>query len=72
MTTKRVPKKPEERRVWIKRQLEDVGSSFADIGRELGVSRQAVRIGRSKRIRLAIASKLGVLPDKIWSSRNGG
>jgi lambda repressor-like predicted transcriptional regulator len=70
MTTKRVPKKAEALRVWIKRELEDAGSSYAAIGRELGVSRQAVRIARSSRIREAIAGKIGLPIERIWSGRS--
>lgn len=72
MTTKRVPKKPEERRVWIKGQLELVGSSFAAIAREQRVSRQAVRkvpYSPSRRLEKAIADKLGVAPETIWPER---
>lgn len=72
MTTKRVPKKPEELRVWIKGMLELRGSSFADIARELSVSRQAVRkaVNRpSRRMEKAIADKIGFPPEKIWPNR---
>ncbi|TSK08581.1 MAG: hypothetical protein FPO08_04555 [Geobacter sp.] len=70
MTTKRVPKKPDERRVWIKGQLELAGLSFATIARELGVSRQAVR-KPSRRMEKAIAEKIGLPPERIWPERYG-
>jgi Ner family transcriptional regulator len=69
MTTKRVPKKPDDRRVWVKHQLELAGASFADIGRELKVSRQAVRKVSSERIARAIARKIGLPPEQIWPER---
>jgi len=72
MTTKRVPKKPNERRVWIKGQLEIRGLSFATIAREIGVSRQAVRKALdkpSRRMEQAIAGKIGISPEKLWPER---
>lgn len=72
MTTTNIPKKPEERRVWIKGQLELRKSSFADIARELKVSRQAVRKAMLKsypKMEKAIAKKLGLKPEDIWPER---
>jgi lambda repressor-like predicted transcriptional regulator len=72
MTTIRPPKKPEEFRVWIQYQLKLKGSSFAKIGREVGVSRQAVRksvLSPSIRIADAICADLGVSRKRLWPQR---
>lgn len=73
MTTKRIPKKPDEFRVWIKYQLELRGSSFAHIGRTLGISRQAVRksiLKPSNRLMKAISAELGIRSEKLWPGRH--
>jgi len=72
MSTKHVPKNTDIRRIWIKHQLEFAGSSFADIARELGVTRGAVRKAtwmRYPKMERAIANKLGMQPDEIWPER---
>jgi len=72
MNSKRPPKKPKERRVWIKAMLELRGSSFAAIARELGVTRGAVRHvqdGPYPKMERAIAEKLGLAPEDIWPER---
>lgn len=72
MTATKPPKKPVERRVWIKAQLELRKSSFADIARELGVSRQTVRKALDMsypKMERAIAVKLGLPPEVIWPER---
>jgi Ner family transcriptional regulator len=73
MTRHRIPKKPDERRVWIKGMLELRGSSFASIARELSVSRQAVRIALDSsypKMERAIAAKLGLAVEDIWPERH--
>jgi len=72
MRTKQPPENPDKRRAWIKYQLELAGSSFADLGRELGVTRDAVRNATRKKypkMERAIADKIGVLPEEIWPER---
>jgi lambda repressor-like predicted transcriptional regulator len=54
----------------IKMQLRLVGSSLADVARELGVRATTVTCvsqgyRRSRRIEAAIADKLGLLPDTL-------
>ena len=54
--------------------LRAIGSSYADIARDLGVSRSAVvRCARrpeiSARVSSAIAAKLGLHPADIWPER---
>lgn len=72
MNTKKVPKNPEIRRVWVRWMLELNGTSFADIGRELGVTRGAVRHcqwRKSPRMEQAVAKKIGFEPEQIWPER---
>jgi len=72
MTTKKTTKKDVKRRVWIKSQSELCGSSFAEIARELKVSRQSVRSAMDKsypKMESAIAAKLAKTPAEIWPER---
>lgn len=72
MRTNEPPKNPDQRRAWILYQLHLVGSSFADLGRELGVTRDAVRNATRKRypkMERAIANKIGKRPEEIWPER---
>jgi Ner family transcriptional regulator len=72
MNTKQVPKNPDKRRAWIKYQLELVDSSYADIARELGVTRAAVRKATwmsYPKMERAIAKKLGCRPEDLWPER---
>lgn len=72
MTTRTVPKKPEEVRAWFGYQLKRHGSSFADVGRRLGVSRTAIRNGvvsPSPRVAEAIAAILKKKPSQLWPER---
>jgi lambda repressor-like predicted transcriptional regulator len=73
MTRQQIPKKPEERRVWIKGMLELQQSSFAAIARELSVSRQAVRLALDSsypKMERAIAAKLGIPAEELWPERH--
>jgi Ner family transcriptional regulator len=72
MARQKVPTDPAERKAWIKYQLEIKGSSFADLARETGNSRQTVR--KSLDIKYpkwdrAIAKKIGMTPAEIWPER---
>lgn len=72
MKTTNVPRNPQKRRLWIKHQLESLGSSYADIAREEGVSRQAVRKAVAApypKMEKAIAKKLGLKPEQVWPER---
>jgi len=72
MISQRIPKKTDERWVWIKGQLELRGESFASMARELGVSRQAVRSVREApypKMEKAIAKKLGMQAKNLWPER---
>jgi len=72
MNTKHPPKNPDQRRAWILYQLHLAGSSFADLGREEGVTRNCVRAAVYKRypkMERAIARKIGRRPEDIWPER---
>jgi len=72
MTTKRPPKKPEEFRIWIQYQLRLKKSSYAQIARRLGITRQAVRkcvLSPPPRIAEAISSDLGISSRRLWPNR---
>lgn len=72
MTTKRIPKKPEEKKIWIQYQLKLNRSSFAHVARRLGISRQAVRKSvesPSERIADAISADIGIPKRRLWPER---
>jgi len=72
MSTKQATKNTDNRRAWIKYQLEVAGSSFADIARDLGVSRSAVNKAIKNsypKMERAIAAKIGRRPEEIWPER---
>lgn len=61
----------------IKMQLRLVGSSLSAVARELGVRATTVSsvsqgYRRSRRIEAAIAEKLGLVADKLWTDRAFG
>jgi len=72
MSTNQAPENADKRRAWIKYQLDIAGSSFADIARELGVTRGAVRKATwmsYPKMERAIAAKIGRRPEEIWPER---
>lgn len=72
MNTKNAPKNTEERRPWVKYQLDLLGLSLSDIARDLKITRGAVyHVFREPRprIELAIAKKLRIKPEDIWPER---
>lgn len=72
MTTRKPPKKQKRRAIWIKHQLEKIGTSYAQIGREEGVSRQAVSkavYASYPKMERAIARRLGLTAQQIWPDR---
>lgn len=73
MTTLKPPKNPTSRALWIKHELEKKGFSYAQIAREEGVSRQAVRNAvytPYPRMERAIAKRLGLTVQQIWPDRH--
>lgn len=73
MTNSKPPKKPTFRALWIKHELEKKGISYAQIAREEGVSRQAVRsavYSSYPRMERAIAKRLGLTVQQIWPDRH--
>lgn len=60
------------KREWVKYRLRAAGSSFAELAREIGVSRQAPQSAldrRYPRMETAIAEKIGLLPEQVWPER---
>lgn len=71
-TLEEILAQPDTRNEWIKFQLALRSLSFAGIGRELGVTRHAVKAALSKsypKMERAIAAKIGMAPDVIWPER---
>jgi len=72
MTTTRPPKNPEEFSLWIQYQLRLKKSSYAQIARRLGITRQAVRkcvLSPPPRIAEAISAELGTTSKRLWPHR---
>lgn len=72
MKANSVPKNTDERRAWIKYQLELRGHSFASIAREIGVARtvpQSALRRRYPKMERIIAAKLGLQPEDVWPER---
>jgi len=66
------PIDPQQRREWIKFQLRLRGITLSAIARELGVSRQALRLALIQsypKMERAIATKLNMTPESIWPER---
>lgn len=66
------PADPRMRREWVKYHLRLRGTSFAQIGRDLGVTRWAVHrafLVPYPRVERAIADRLGCEPRDIWPER---
>lgn len=71
-STEVIPSDPDSRDAWIIFRLRLVGSSLADIARELGITRQTVRVAIERpypKVERAIAAKLGLRPETIWPDR---
>ena len=68
--TSDIPKRPTERKAWILFQLKVRGSSFSALGREIGVSYQAVPWAASGRpayeVEKAISAKIGVSTTDLF------
>jgi lambda repressor-like predicted transcriptional regulator len=65
------------KREWVKARLREEGSSLARVAKELGVTPSAVTHAlsgrhRSPHIIQAIALRIGIHPDEILSSDEGG
>ncbi|CDI01104.1 hypothetical protein BN873_1050002 [Candidatus Competibacter denitrificans Run_A_D11] len=72
MTTEPHSKNTNSRALWIKHQLERLGTSYAQIAREEGVSRQAVNkavYAPYPKMERAIAKRLGLTAREIWPER---
>lgn len=72
MTTKKPNLPTQNRSIWLKHQLELAGTSYAQIAREEGVSRQAVRKAAYTpypKMEKAIARRLGLTVQQIWPDR---
>ena len=72
MTTRRSPKKTDDRQAWFKYQLDRVGSNYQRIGEAVGVSRQRVRqsiLNPPPHIADAIAAAIGKEKGELWPHR---
>jgi len=72
MPTGQIPKKPDEFKYWIEYQLKLNRSSFANVARRLGITRQAVSQkvnSPSERIAEAIAADLKIPKKRLWPER---
>jgi Ner family transcriptional regulator len=61
-----------DRTLWVQMELKSRGLSFAAIGRQLGVSRTAVRLAMhssSERLEHAIAAAIEVTPQQLFPER---
>jgi lambda repressor-like predicted transcriptional regulator len=68
----RPPQNSFERQIWVVAMLKIKKSSFSEIARELGTSRQAVQkvqTRKNRRVESAIAAKIGYVPEFIWPER---
>jgi Ner family transcriptional regulator len=71
-TLESILSRPDTRNEWIKFQLAIRDTGFADIARELGISRATVRSAMVKsypKMERAIAAKIGMAPEVIWPER---
>ena len=69
-----IPKEPTERWEWIKFQLRLKGYSLRRLGKEYGVSSNAVDAVSSQHLpkwERIIADKIGLQPQEIWPERYG-
>lgn len=74
MTLEQILKKPDTRREWIKFQLKLCGTSYAQIGEQMGVSRHAPKRAlyiHYPKMERAIAEAIGMTPEQIWPERYG-
>lgn len=72
LTREEILRDPDTRRQWIKFQLAVHGTSMADIARELGVTRHAVKRALNisyPKMERVIAAKIGLEPCVIWPER---
>lgn len=72
MNTQTPPKKADERRVWIKYQLELLGYNFASLAREYSLHRTCVISALHRhypKMERIIADKLGTYPEELWPER---
>jgi Ner family transcriptional regulator len=71
-STNDVPKEPAKRRAWVIFQLRCRHSSFAKIGRQLGISTSAVSAAMSmpsERAERAIAAEIGMPVETLFPER---
>lgn len=72
MNAHTIPQKPDERRAWIKYQLELRGQTMGGLARKHGLFRTTVVSALHKpypRMERIIANVLGLKPEDIWPER---
>ena len=72
MSGEEIPRDVEQKRHWIRYQMGRHGQTFADIGRELGITRQTARSVLFKpypRIEKLLADIIGYPREVIWPER---
>jgi Ner family transcriptional regulator len=75
MHTPTIPQKPDERRAWIKYQLELRGETLGGLARKLGLFRTCVAAALHKpypKMERVIADVIGCRPEQLWPERYSG
>lgn len=71
-TKKNIPKKPAERREWIKFQLTLRGLTLCSLGEKAGYTKSVLSVALGKaypKAEAVIASALGLTPQELWPER---
>lgn len=72
MTANQIPKKPEERALWMQYQLKLKRKTMADLARQAGVCRQSVRDALwmpSERLSQLWSQELGIPREYLWPEK---
>ena len=72
MTANQIPKKPDERAMWMQYQLKLKRKTMADLARKAGVCRQSVRDALwmpSERLSQLWSQELGIPREHLWPEK---
>lgn len=72
MTANQIPKKPDERALWMQYQLKLKRKTMADLARQAGVCRQSVRDALwmpSERLSQLWSQELGIPREYLWPEK---